>query len=69
MPHAASNASGVNACCQVEANLKEIERHETKDASGAKGGPLVVYRCQICQRRHYVHEVAPFVIGTTGKSV
>ena len=69
MSHAAPNAPGVNACCQVEANLKEIERSETKDTEGADGGPLVVYQCQVCQRKHYVHEVKPFVIGLTGKSV
>ena len=63
IPHAAPNNPGVNACCQIEVNLKEMERHETKDAGGADGGPLIVYQCRVCQRKHYVHEVKPFSVG------
>lgn len=65
MPHAAPNEPGVNACCQVEENLKEIERRATQDSTGQDAGPFVTYQCQVCQRNHYVHEVKPFHIGMT----
>lgn len=63
MPHAAPNTPGVNACCQVEANLKEIERRSTAGENDDDGGPLVTYQCQVCQRKHYVHEVKPLAFG------
>ena len=52
-----------NACCRADANLKEIERREVKNQDGSDAGPLVIYQCQVCQRKHYVHEVKPFVVG------
>lgn len=57
----------INDCCRDEKNLIETERRETKDSNGDYGGPLIVYRCQVCQRRHYVHEVKPIEIGVTLK--
>lgn len=59
----------VNACCREDANLKEIERRPVLNADGSDAGPLVIYQCQVCQRKHYVHEIKPFHIGLAGKSV
>ena len=64
-----SDSPQVNACCKVDANLKEAERREVKNQDGSDAGPLVVYQCQVCRRRHYVHEVKPFHIGLTGASL
>lgn len=70
MPHAAPHTPGVKACCQIEANLKEIERRLVTDGkTGAEAGALVTYQCQICRCRHYVHEIAPIVIDVAGKNM
>ena len=55
--------SAPNECCRENSNLKEIERREAKYQDGSDAGPLVVYQCRVCQRKHYVHEVKPFVVG------
>jgi len=54
----------VNACCRKEDNLKEVERRPVRYGNdGSDAGTLIVYQCQACQRRHYVHEVKPFQVG------
>lgn len=53
----------INECCENESNRVEIERRETRGPDGEDGGPLIVYRCAVCGRKHYVHEVAPIHVG------
>ena len=69
MPIVESYDPIINACCKIDSNLKEIERRETKYQDGSDAGLLLVYQCQVCQRKHYVHEVKPFTIGLTGQGV
>lgn len=70
MPHAAPNEPGVNACCQAEFNLLEIERRPISDGTtGQAAGVFVTYQCRVCQRKHYVHEVAPINVNASGQTI
>ena len=59
----------VNPCCCLDANLHELERRQATYPDGSDAGPLITYRCQVCERKHYVHEVKPFVVGVSGKGM
>lgn len=70
MPIVESTDPVVNACCKDDANLNVIERRPiTEGQTSAPAGALMIYQCQVCQRKHYVHEVAPIVVTVAGRSL
>ena len=55
----------LNPCCEDQENLKEIKRSPVTYPNGDDAGTLVVYECQVCGRKHYIHNVNPILVGVT----
>lgn len=57
----------MQTCCGEEQarelNCVVVERRPLVNDNGESGGEFIVYRCVVCGRKHYVHEVAPIAVG------